>query len=62
MEYVILAIILIGAVFLLIRSTRRKEGCPDGFSSCDRCSRVAQPPSERLYQIELPDKHEENHQ
>jgi hypothetical protein len=60
MEYVALGLILLGAAYVLVRSTRTKKDCPDGLSSCDRCSRVAQPPSDRRYQIELPDNGEKN--
>ena len=56
MEYIALVLILLGAVYLLIRSARGKAACNGRFSSCEMCSRVARPPAERLYQISLPEK------
>lgn len=58
MEYIILALILLGAVYLLIRSVRGKPVHGDRPDSCDRCTRVARPPAEKMYQIELPPENE----
>ena len=60
MQYALLILILLGAVYLLVRTLRRKSVSHDGLPTCDRCSRVAQPPSEKLYQITIPEKNEDH--
>ncbi len=58
MEYVILGLVLLGAVLLLVRfyvsETKDAGECP----SCDQCARIGRPPAENLQQIEFPDPQE----
>ncbi len=58
MEYLILSLVLLGAVLLLVRFYTREAKTAGECPSCDRCARGGQPPSERLQQIEFPDSQE----
>lgn len=51
MEYVILALILLGALYLLVRFGKTETECHSHSGGCEHCSRIAAPPAERLYQI-----------
>lgn len=59
MAYVVLTLILLGALYLLIRFGKSESECHDGSGACDRCSRIARPPAERLYQTDRPPTGEE---
>ncbi len=56
MEYLIVITIFLGAIYLFIRTVRREKPCDNGTGSCSRCSRITQPPAERLHQIKMPPK------
>jgi hypothetical protein len=52
MEYVILGLILLGAVYLLYRFGKTETECHGASGGCEQCSRAASPSAERLYQID----------
>jgi hypothetical protein len=52
MEYVVLGLILLGALYLLVRFGKTETECHGASGGCEQCSRAAGPSAERLYQID----------
>ncbi len=52
MEYIILGIVLLGALYLLIRFGKTETECDGRSGGCGQCSRIGRPAAERLYEID----------